>query len=195
MKANLIVAEMDPSRIDVARRALTHEVIPNFRVQPGSRYGHWMVHRTSGELLVLTTWADDETMVVGLAADRANSANFAERTGLGIRARHKMEVLGSTDSELTTAPAARWVHATWVQDLGSNASPSGAILDARAEPGSCGTYRLRDPETSIGLLLSFWARDVGQQRDLGHGLTVQRITIYEAIGAAGPPDAAGDAPL
>ncbi|MEO7572640.1 MAG: hypothetical protein ABIX10_09400 [Acidimicrobiales bacterium] len=187
MKANVIVAEMDPSRIDVARRALTHEVIPRFRAQPGSARGHWMVNRSTGELLVLTTWEDAEAMAAGLAADRTSRANLAERTGLGIRATRTMEVLGSTDAEPTGTPAARWVHATWVQDPGPEASPSGTIFDdARPAPGSCGTYRLRDPETGTGLLLSFWARDDGRHRDLAHGLTVQRITVYEAIGATGP---------
>jgi hypothetical protein len=185
VKAHVLVAEMDPSRIDVARRALTHEVIPHFRAQPGSGRGHWMVHRTTGELLVLTTWDDDEAMAAGLTADRTHRAHLAERAGLSIRATHAMDVLGSTDVESTGMPTARWVHATWIKGTAPATGPSGATFDEQSAPGFCGGYRLCDPETGAGLVLTFWTRDDGRRRGPAHGLTVERIAVYQTIGVAG----------
>jgi len=193
VKAHVVVGEMNPSRIDVARRALTHEVIPNFRAQPGSGCGHWMVNRTTGELLVLTTWDDEEVMTVGLAAGRAHRGSLAERTGFGVHARHTMDVLGSTGVHLAETPLARLVRATWVEDPASVASLQRGAVDGPPPLGSCGGYALGDPATGAGLALTFWARpapgrarDPGRHRELDPepGVTVKRIAVYESIGLA-----------
>jgi acyl-CoA hydrolase len=177
MKANLIVAEMDPSRVDVACRAVTHELIPNFRTQPGADRGYWMVNRRTGEVLVLTTWDDEEALDAARAADGAHRG-VAERTGLAIRGIQTMDVLDANDAGLTSTPATRWARATWVE----GAPPAEHPETAR---GFCGSYRLGDPVNGAGLVLSFWD---GPDRALRHevGPRVNRVGEFECIGVAAP---------
>jgi hypothetical protein len=98
MKAHVVVADMDPSRIDVARRAVTHDLIPHFRAQAGAVSGYWLVNRATGEVLVLTMWDDDATVDVGRSTSIAPGTNLADRTGLGIRVVCTMDVLGRGDA-------------------------------------------------------------------------------------------------
>src|SRR4051794_35030952 len=116
MRANVVEADMDPSRIDVASRAVKYDLIPDFEVQPGARRGLWLANRTSGEVLVVTIWSDQGSLDAGRSALGANRANAVERTGLSIRVIHTLEVLTATDPELTVSPV-RWARATWT--LGS----------------------------------------------------------------------------
>jgi len=204
MKANLIVGEMDPSRIGVACRAVSHELIPHFQAQPGAAHGYWMVNRTTGEVLVLTIWEDEEALATARATPGANRANVAERTGLGIRVVQIMDVLDSKEPALTLTAAARWARVTWFDDgwpdrrKGRPAERREAVADERRRPGFCGSYLLGDPATRAGLALSFWdgpsgtpdeTREVSTHRV---GSTANRIGEFESLGVAatarpGPP--------
>src|SRR6059036_3576784 len=110
MWAKVVEADMDPSRIDVAARAVRYDLIPYFEAQPGARRGFWMANRTSGEVLVVTIWSDRDSLDAGRSADGANRANVVERTGLTIRVVQTMEVLTATDPDLTVGPV-RWARA------------------------------------------------------------------------------------
>ena len=181
--ANLVIAEMDPSRIDVARRALSYEVIPRFSAQPGARCGHWMVHRTTGELLVLTTWDDASSMVAGTDADRNLPAELTERTGLWVRSRDAMEVLGSVAPAATGAAGAQWVLAEWFPATTSGSEPSSPLLEGQPLEAR-GSYWLGDPVTGARLALSFWSVPVPRATNAPIG---DRAVVYESIGTAVPP--------
>jgi len=202
MKANLIVAEIDPSRIDVACRAVAHELIPHFKEQPGAGSGYWMVNRSTGEVLVMTTWGDEEALGAVRAADRSHRANVAERTGLWIRVIHTMDVLSLEDVGLTLTPAARWVRAMWVERSDRRDALSEkhaeAVADQQRSPGFCGSCRLSDAATGAEFALSFWdgpaelhetrADNPHHQRGLQHELdfTVSGVGEFESIAVAAP---------
>jgi hypothetical protein len=184
MKANLIVAELDPSRIDVARRAVTYELIPRFQAQPGAGSGYWMVNRATGHVLVMTTWDDEDALDSVRATNRARCANVAERTGLGVRINQTMDVLASNDAGLTLTPASRWIRATWIESAGSSrrgalsaTSPEG-VAHHRRTLGSCGSYWLRDAATGAGLALSIWDDPIDFH---------DRVEEFQSLGVAAPP--------
>ena len=179
MKANLIMAEMDPSRIGVACRAVTHELIPGFQAQRGAGCGYWMVNRTNGEVLVLTTWRDEAALEDGRAGDRARRTNVAERTGLGIRAVRTMDVLDADDARLMLTAGTRWVRTLWFD----GARREDAAHE-RGSPGFCGGYVLSDPATDTGLALSFWADPPGLDDALGS--LGGRSGEFESVGVAHP---------
>ena len=62
MWAKVVEADMDPSRIDVVARAVKYDLIPHFEAQPGARRGFWMANRTSGKVLVVTIWSDQDSL-------------------------------------------------------------------------------------------------------------------------------------
>jgi hypothetical protein len=171
VNANVVVAEMDPSRIDVACRAVTHELIPFFRAQPGAGSAYWMVDRTTGEVLVLTTWDDEGALAAVLATDGGHRASVAGRTGLVIRSVTSMEVLEAYDAGLTSTAAARWARATW----------SGVAASDRRGPGPCGAYRLNDAATGATLALSFWDRPPAEP---DRGVTPPRVAELHGVGVA-----------
>lgn len=164
MKANLVVAEMDPSRIDVACRAVSHELISLFQEQPGARRAYWLVDRNTGEVLVMTTWVDDEALAAERATDRSHHASVAERTGFMIRAVTSMDVLESDDAGLTLTAVARWARVTWIgvaardRRAGPATERPEAVADERRHPGPCGAYLLNDAATGDRLAVSLWDR-------------------------------------
>ena len=203
MWAKLVEAELDPSRIDVAARAVKYDLIPNFERQPGACRGFWMANRTSGEVLVVTIWSDQDSLDAGRSADGANRANVVERTGLSIRVVHTMEVLTATDPDLTVAPV-RWARATWIggvaTDRGRDLATMRAnvLTDQRRSSGFCGGYWFGDATTGAGLVLSLRdgptelrgserTRD-RRQRRLEDTLdcTISRVSAYETLGVAAP---------
>jgi hypothetical protein len=203
MWAKLVEAEMDPSRIDVAARAVKYDLMPNFETQPGARRGFWMANRTSGEVLVVTIWSDQDSLDTGRSADGTNRANVVERTGLSIRVVQTMEVLTATDPDLTVAPV-RWARATWIggvaTDHGRDLATMRAdvLTDQQRSSGFCGGYWFGDATTGAGLVLSL--RDGPaelrgsernrdrRQRRLEDTLdcTISRVSAYETLGVAAP---------
>lgn len=200
MKANLVVAEMDPSRIDVACRAVTHELIPLFQAQPGARRAYWMVDRSTGEVLVMTTWDDEEALAAERATDRSHRASVAGRTGLVIRAVTSMDVLESDDTGLTLTAVARWARVTWIGVAARDrrASPATerpeAVADERRHPGPCGAYRLNDAATGDRLTVSLWDRPPAEHDGsrggsapehrplLDLGVAVRRVAELQGLG-------------
>lgn len=203
MWAKLVEAEMDPSRIDVAARAVKYDLIPDFEAQPGARRGFWMANRTSGEVLVVTIWSDQDSLDADRSADGANRANVVERTGLSVRVVQTMAVLAATHPDLTVAPV-RWARATWIggvaPDRGRDlaAMRADVLADQRRSSGFCGGYWFGDTTTGAGLVLSL--RDGpadlrGSERDndrrqcrLEDALdcTINRVSAFESVGVAGP---------
>lgn len=200
MKARVVVAEMDPSRIDVACRAVTHELIPHFRAQPGAGSAYWMADRISGEVLVLTTWDDEDALAAVRASDRSHGASVAGRTGLVIRVVRSMDVVESDDAGLTPTAAARWARATWTgvaagdRRAGPAAARPEAVADERRGPDPCGAYRLNDAATGDRLAVALWDRSPAEpdgnrrgsapaQRPLvGLSVAVRRVAELQGLG-------------
>jgi hypothetical protein len=186
MWAKLVEAEMDPSRIDVAARAVKYDLIPDFEAQPGARRGFWMANRTSGEVLVVTIWSDQDSLDAGRSTDGTDRANVVERTGLSIRAVHTMEVLCASDPDLTVT--VRGARAMWI---GGMATDRGRDLAAMR---ACASYWFGDAATGAGLVLSLrdgpfelrGERSRDRRRRLEDALdcTISRVSAYESLGIA-----------
>ena len=203
MWARLVEGEMDPSRIDVAARAVKYDLIPHFEAQPSARRGFWMANRTSGEVLVVTIWSDQSSLDAAGSADGANGANVVERTGLSIRVVQTMEVLTATDPDLTVAPV-RWARAMWIggvaTDRGRDLATMRAtvLTDQRRSSGFCGGYWFGDATTGAGLVLSLRDGPVelrGSERNRDRrrrrpedtlDWTISRMSAYESLGVAAP---------
>ncbi len=200
MKANLVVAELEPSRIDVACRAVSHELIPLFQAQPGARTAYWLADRNTGEVLVMTTWDDEDALAAERATDRSHRASVAERTGLMIRAVTSMDVLESDDAGLTLTAVARWARVTWIGVAARDRRPGpvtqrpDAGADERGDPGPCGGYLLNNAATGDVLAVSLWDRPPAepdssregsapeQRRLLDLGVVVRRLAELQGLG-------------
>ena len=194
MWSKVVEADMDPSRIDVVARAVKYDLIPHFEAQRGARRGFWMANRTSGKVLVVTIWSDQDSLDAGGSADGANRANVVERTGLSIRVVETMEVLTATDPDLIAAPV-RWARATWIAggatDPDAHLAKMRAIGPADQRRTSCfrGAYWFGDTTTSAGdLVLSLWDGPA-EPRPLEDalGCTINRVSAYESLGIAAAP--------
>lgn len=190
---------MDPSRIDVAARAVKYDLIPYFEAQPGARRGFWMANRTNGEALVVTIWSDQDSLDASRSAGGADRANVVERTGLSIRVVQTMEVLDATMPGLAVAPV-RWARATWIEGVAGDRGPDPAmgranvLTDQGGRSGFCGSYWLGDATTGAGLVLSLWdgpdeRRETERNRRRGQrrleealDCTVNRVSAYESLG-------------
>jgi hypothetical protein len=179
---------MDPTRVDVAARAVKYDVIPHFEAQRGARRGLWMANRASGEVLVVTIWLDRRSLSGVRPADGALRADVIERTGLSTRMVHTMEVLGATPPDPTWSPA-RSVRATWVAGVapGRVHHPG----PARRSSGFCGGYWFAEATTGTGLVLSLWdgPADRGCERPArliedALGGSISRTGEYELLGVA-----------
>ena len=155
MRANLVVAEMDPSRVDVACRAVTHELLPFFQAQRGAGSGYWMVDRATGEVLVLTTWDDEDALTAVRATDCSHRARAAGRTGLVVRSITSLDVVESDDAGLTPTPVSRWARATWT-GVAAGDRRAAVAADERQGPAPCGTCRLHDAATGACVALRLW---------------------------------------
>jgi hypothetical protein len=203
MWAKVVEAEMDPSRIDVAARAVRYDLIPHFEAQPGAGRHYWMANRTSGEVLVVTIWSDHDSLDACRSADGVIRTNVVERTGLTIRVVQTMEVLTAADPDLSVAPV-RWARATWIGGVASNRGRDLATMridllaDQRRSSGFCGGYWFADVTTGAGLVLSLRNGSAGRrgsERDddrtqcrLEDALdcTISRVSAYESLGVAVP---------
>ena len=93
MKAALVHAEIAPSRIPAAARMVERDLVPGFLGHVGARHGYWMVHRRTGNLLILTLWESAEHM----DAAAADSAARHEAVGaeLGVEGSATYDALAS----------------------------------------------------------------------------------------------------
>ena len=176
---------MDPSRIDVACRAVTYELIPRFRAQAGAGRGYWMVNRATGEVLVVTTWESEAALEAARAGAGVHRGNVAARTGLGVRSVHTMDVVASESASLSVAATPRAARAVWFAGTASD-RPAG-LADERRVPGFCGSYVLGDPAAGGGLALSFWeepSRTPDEGRAAGAG---RRPPRHQEVDATANP--------
>lgn len=62
MWASLARVRFDRQLVDRAIDLVKTHLVPAFVAQPGSRYGYWMVDRTTGHAVVVTCWDDREAI-------------------------------------------------------------------------------------------------------------------------------------
>lgn len=218
MKAALVHAEMDPSRVAEAARMVERDLVPGFLGHVGARHGYWMVHRPTGNLLILTLWESAEHM--GAAASASAARNEVVGTALGVdgSAVYALDVAGAHEERLDQVPRVRWVRATWVEDLHAGQRGELPALFREAVPdqvrlrGFCASYWLVNPVLGSAVGFTFWegAPDIRDSDDAARrrrrrieavlGCRVTGVAELEALGVASlveqdPADFGGVRPL
>jgi hypothetical protein len=150
MLAKLVLADIDPRRVDDAARAVEQELIPFFVAHPGARRGYWMANRTTGHMLVMTGWSDADSLEAASAADGTQRTRVAERLGIRIRAIQTLDVLAFQDTDDADKPVIRWARATWVEGVSPDLDASVQAMHRELLPaqtrarGFCASYWLAD---------------------------------------------------
>jgi hypothetical protein len=200
--AKLVRGTIEPSAVDAAAWAVEHELIPRFLALRGARQGYWMAERSSGDVLIVTTWSDDAALRAASAADGEQRARIAERVGLRILAVNRLDVIAEHHDDPVGVPVFRWTRATWLEGLsprlatGVPARRPAVVSEQVRSPGYRGSFWLASAATGDGLALSFWSeeddlrasaggsrkRRKGFERDFD--FRVDRIDHYEALGVA-----------
>jgi hypothetical protein len=204
MLAKLVLADIDPRRVDDAARAVEQELIPFFVAHPGARRGYWMANRTTGHMLVMTGWSDADSLEAASAADGTQRTRVAERLGIRIRAIQTLDVLAFQDTDDADKPVIRWARATWVEGVSPDLDASVQAMHRELLPaqtrarGFCASYWLADRRTGNGLALSLWngptelrddETDSKRRRrrfEQAVGRKIYRVREYEALGVTAP---------
>ncbi len=202
MKAALVHAEIAPRRLPEAVRMVERDLVPGFLGHVGARHGYWMVHRPSGNLLVLTLWESSEHMEVAAADNAARNETAGAVLGISESAVYSLDVAGAHEERLDQAPSVRWVRATWVEGLHTGQHGELPALFREAVPdqmrirGFCASYWLVNPSLGSAVGFTFWqeavhvrdSADAARRRrrriEAVLGCRVSGVAELEAIGVA-----------
>lgn len=205
MIAKVVQGDIDPRRIDEAAAAVQEELIPLFLAHDGAVQGYWMADRSSGRVVVMTSWADRRCLEAARAADGQERTGVAERLGLRVVAIDTMDVLGAYEAphETQSAHTWRWARVTWVEGVSPSLDQSlrqmyRDLLPAeRRSVGHCGTYWFADLRAGAGLGLSLWSdhrdgrasepesRQKRKWFEATVGCRIDHVGEYEALGVTG----------
>jgi hypothetical protein len=204
MLAELVRAVINPWCVDEAGRAVEQEAIPDFLATAGAMQGYWMANRSTGDVLVVTMWSDEESLRVGWPSAGFGRTGVAERIGLRIRSIQTMDVIGSHECEVTEQPVVRWARATWAEAVLPDrygrlqALYRMVVPDQARSRGFCGSYWIADLRSGRGLALSLWDQPADladgepastRRRSSLEGLLgcrIDSISELEALGVAAP---------
>ncbi len=202
MKAALVHAEIDPRRIPDAARTVERELVPGFLGHVGARHGYWMVHRRTGNLLILTLWESAEHRLAAAADDAARNEVAAAALGVDGSAAYSLDVAGAHEERLDQVPRVRWVRATWVEGLHADQRGELPALFREAVPdqvrlrGFCASYWLVNPVLGSAVGFTFWegAPNIRDSEDAARrrrrrieavlGCRVTGVAELEALGVA-----------
>lgn len=115
--AKLVQGAIDMNALENAARAVVRELMPRFVAHRGARQGFWMANRSTGSILILTTWSDQAALEAAAAADGADRTRVAERVGLRIQTVETVQVMPAHHRDPIGARVFRWIRATWVEGL------------------------------------------------------------------------------
>ncbi|MDT4939595.1 MAG: hypothetical protein QOG80_3266 [Pseudonocardiales bacterium] len=83
---------MDPAKVDENAAFFTREVLPQIKANPGFRSARNMINRQTGEGLVGTVWADNDTMEAAAEAAEARREQAA-RQGVNLGEQSRREIV------------------------------------------------------------------------------------------------------
>ena len=164
-----------------------------------------MANADSGQFLMLTMWADQESLEAERVADGIERTEVAERVGLRILVTQTMEVMAAHPEDPDGAVAPRWMRATWVEGVDSVHLDRLPELHHETVPaltdsgGFRGSYWLADRGTGNGVALSFWdgAADLTRSHGISHrrrrelarllGFEVTPVSQYQGLAMALAP--------
>ena len=203
MLAKVVHGTIDAHHVDHAARAVRDRLAPGFAEQEGALRGYWMADRFSGQVLIVTLWADGDALDGARRHDGESRARAAEDIGLCVHAVETMAVVGLGDAgdEVEVGPVWRWARATWIsgdpEHAAGLAEVHRATLPFQArDAGFKGSFWLADESTRSGVALSFWdgpdaltgsehtSRSRRRRLQRRFGFTVERLHSYEGIGVA-----------
>jgi hypothetical protein len=204
MLAEVVRASINPWCVEDAGRAVEEDAVPDFLAARGAVQGHWMANRSTGDVLVVTTWTDEESLRDGFRADRFGRSGVAERIGLRIRSTCTMDVIGSHECAVSDRPVIRWARATWAQGV----FPGGdgrlealyreVVPDQARSRGFGGSAWMADLRSGAALAVSLWDGPAdlagGRSASARRGshleallrCRIESIEELEALGVAAP---------
>ncbi|MEI2696832.1 MAG: cyclic nucleotide-binding domain-containing protein [Microthrixaceae bacterium] len=187
MKAALVHAEIAPSRIPAAARMVERDLVPGFLGHVGARHGYWMVHRRTGNLLILTLWESAEHMDAAAADSAARHEAVGAELGVEGSATYRLDVAGAHEERLDQVPRVRWVRATWVEGLRPDQRGALPALFREAVPdqvrlhGFCASYWLVNPVLGSAVGFTFW-EGAAEIRDSEDAARRRRRRIQAVLG-------------
>lgn len=173
MWASLARVRFDRQLADQAIDLVKTHLVPAFVAQPGSRYGYWMVDRTTGHAVVVTCWDNREAIGdsrAELGAVRAMVIDELDAllTETGIYAVH-----GCSGDGVPISGELAWSRVTFVEGLGPDLDDPDNVLFRTA---------LRRYEDRAGFLSMCWLVDVPS----GNGLSIVTWDTKAACTASEP---------
>lgn len=159
MWASLTRVRFDRRRADRAIDLVKTHLVPAFVAQPGSRYGYWMVDRTTGHAVVVTCWGnrkaiEDSRAELGAVRAMVIDETDALLTETGIYAVHACAGDG-----VPISGQLAWSRITSVEGLASDVDDPDQVLFRSA---------LRRYEDCTGFLSMCWLVDAPS----GNGLAI-----------------------
>lgn len=173
MWASLARVRFDRQRADRAVDLVKTHLVPAFVAQPGSRYGYWMVDRTTGHAVVVACWDDREVLEdsrAELGAVRAMVIDELDAllTETGIYAVHACAGDG-----VPISGQLAWSRITFVEGLASDVDDPDQVLFRSA---------LRRYEDCTGFLSMCWLVDSPS----GNGLAIVTWDTKASCSASEP---------
>lgn len=153
---------IDPAKTDQAERFVNDELAPAVLARPGAIAGRWMVDESSGEVLAVVHWTDEEAML----SAGADLADVRDRVVYDLRATPMSlqihEVIGVAASEPLSLGSTTWSHVVVLDGGGPDIRADAAamfriVADEHEDDGDClGLVWTADFSAGTTLCLSTW---------------------------------------
>jgi hypothetical protein len=159
MWANLARVRFDRKLVDQAIGLVRTHLVPGFVTQPGSRYGYWMVDRTTGHAVVVTCWDNREAIEDSRAELGAARAMVMDELDALLIETGIYSVHACAGDGVPISGQSAWSRITFVEGLASEVDDPDDVLFRSA---------LRRYEGYAGFLSMCWLVDAPS----GNGLAI-----------------------
>lgn len=158
MWANLARVRFDRQLVDQAIDLVKTQLVPGFMVQPGSRYGYWMVDRMTGHAVVVTCWDSREAIENSRAELGAVRATVIDELDALLTETGVYAVHGCAGDGAPISGQMAWSRITFVEGLPSDVDDPDHVLFRSA---------LRRYADRAGFLSMCWLVDAPSGNGLG----------------------------
>jgi len=203
MWASFTRVRVDPSRADEAIDLVREELVPAFAGRDGAMQGYWMLDRATGTGLVVSCWADRDSLDAGRAQGGTSRAAVLERLDalLCETGTYEVHALAGTPAPIDGGHV--WSRVTFLEGVdpvrlaGERGLFASMHAQSATQAGFLSLCWLVDAETHNGMSISTWrSRDElrasaphgrGLRRKAAQvlGCRVEEVVEVETIGTAG----------